>query len=79
MDPVLQKLLAAPSVTTPAVALCLELDAKGIYDPEQLLLQKARIDAAIKETEHDISAMERVLIDLRQSAASAGACVPPGF
>ncbi len=79
MNSVLQELLAAPSGLTAAVALCLELEAKHITEPEELLVQKPRIDAAIKQTEQDIAAIARVLIDLRQSAAVASTAVPVGF
>jgi hypothetical protein len=79
MNPVLRELLAAPRKLTAAVALCLELDAAQMTQPEELLRQKGRIEAAITETQRDISTLERVLIDLRESAAAPSGVVPAGF
>jgi hypothetical protein len=79
MDPVLEALLQSASYLTPAIALCLELQQTQIDQPEALLRQKGRIDAAIQQTEQEIREIDRVLTVLRDSPPVPAATVPAGF
>jgi hypothetical protein len=75
---VLARLLRAPRYVNPAVALCQELDQKKI-PLETLLLQMARVKAAIQRGEADIHDVDAALNALRESAAAPGIKAPLGF
>ncbi len=79
MDSVLEALLQSASYLTPAIALCLELQQTQIDQPEAILRQKSRIDAAIQQTEQEIREIDRVLAILRDSPPVPAATVPAGF
>ncbi len=79
LDPILDALLKSASYLTPAIVLCLELPQAHLDQPEVILRQKRRIDAAIRQTEQEIHEMDRVLSSLRDSPPVPATSVPAGF